>query len=58
MSPSLEVYQDLRQMHIYLHEKKPGGICEVNGYVRIVRNEVVAVADNASAANIHRIPIG
>ncbi|KAF9247821.1 hypothetical protein DTO013E5_3222 [Penicillium roqueforti] len=38
-------------MHIYLHEKKPGGICEVNGYVRIVLNEAVAVADNANAAN-------
>ncbi|KAJ6137560.1 hypothetical protein N7471_004046 [Penicillium samsonianum] len=32
--------------------------CNVNGYVRIVRNEVVAVADNANAAKGYQIFIG
>lgn len=50
--------KNLQERDIPLCEKNPVGIWKVNGYVRIVRTEVVAVADNANAAKGHQTLVG
>jgi hypothetical protein len=49
--------ENLLSVHIHLCGKAPVGIWKVNGYGRIVQDEVVVVADNASAAKDHQILI-